>query len=83
MVQVLYRPLGRLIVLCVAALVTPLALASPHNVLADIHHNQLLKSTIPKNGDVNPYAVIIAPASAGAVHKGDVLIDNFNDKKNL
>ena len=40
-------------------------------------------STIPDNGDLNPYAVIVAPVSAGAIHQGDILIDNFNNLSNL
>jgi sugar lactone lactonase YvrE len=43
----------------------------------------LLTSTIPDNGDQNPYAIIIAPVSSGTVREGDVLIDNFNNSYNL
>ena len=39
-------------------------------------------STIPANGDVNPYALLVAPVSAGKIVKGDLLVDNFNDKGN-
>jgi hypothetical protein len=40
-------------------------------------------STIPENGDVNPYAVVVAPVSAGRIQRGDVLVSNFNDRNNL
>ena len=40
-------------------------------------------STIPDNGDLNPYAVFVAPASAGMIQKGDVIVDNFNNGSNL
>jgi hypothetical protein len=30
-------------------------------------------------GDVNPYAIVVAPVSAGKIHKDDVLVDNFNN----
>ena len=40
-------------------------------------------STVADNGDLNPYAVIVAPVSAGKIHKGDVLVDNFNKVSNL
>jgi hypothetical protein len=55
------------------------------------HHGQILgglrtlgtvASTTPANGDENPYAVLVAPVTAGAVHRGDVLVDNFNAKSN-
>ena len=35
------------------------------------------------NGDVNPYALLVAPVSIGKIKQGDVLVDNFNDKQNL
>src|ERR1700761_2072735 len=42
-----------------------------------------LGSTVPDNGDVNPYALLVAPVSIGKIKQGDVLVDNFNDKHNL
>ena len=38
---------------------------------------------MPANGDQNPYAIVIAPVSAGKIQKDDVLVDNFNDQNNL
>ncbi len=51
--------------------------------LASIHRHVTLTSTVPDNGDLNPYAVIVAPVSAGKIQKGDVLVDNFNKISNL
>ncbi len=51
--------------------------------LQSIHRHTTLTSTVPDNGDVNPYAIYVAPVSAGKIRKGDVLVDNFNDDKNL
>ncbi len=42
-----------------------------------------IASTVPGNGDVNPYGVAVVPASAGRLVRGDVLVSNFNDKANL
>ncbi len=56
---------------------------SPKSQLETIRHHKVLTSTIPENGDVNPYAVIVAPVSAGAIAKDDVLVDNFNNSANL
>jgi len=42
-------------------------------------------STIPANGDVNPYGVAFVPAnfpSGGAIAAGDVLVSNFNNSTN-
>lgn len=51
--------------------------------LETIHHHGTLTSTVPDNGDLNPYALVVAPISAGAIHQNDVLIDNFNNISNL
>jgi DNA-binding beta-propeller fold protein YncE len=59
------------------------AFAEPPSFLGTIHRHVLLASTVPDNGDLNPYAVVVAPVSAGKVEKGDVLVDNFNDRSNL
>ena len=39
-------------------------------------------STIPGNGDVNPYGVAVVPRSQGLLHRGDVLVSNFNNSSN-
>jgi len=51
--------------------------------LSRFHHHPTLTSTVPENGDQNPYAIVIAPVSAGLIAKGDVLVDNFNNSGNL
>ncbi len=51
--------------------------------LETLHRHITLGSTIPDNGDVNPYAVVVAPVSAGTIQKDDVLISNFNAISNL
>jgi predicted lipoprotein with Yx(FWY)xxD motif len=40
-------------------------------------------STVPANGDVNPYGIAVVPTSAGKLVKGDTLVSNFNDKANV
>lgn len=42
-------------------------------------------STVPSNGDVNPYGVVIAPKTVamGALQPGDILVSNFNNSNNL
>jgi hypothetical protein len=51
--------------------------------LATIHHHLTRASTVPANGDLNPYAVVVAPVTIGSIQKGDVLVTNFNNKGNL
>jgi len=59
------------------------AFAEQKGLLETIHRHKFLTSTIPANGDVNPYAVIVAPVSIGSIEKDDVLVDNFNNISNL
>jgi hypothetical protein len=40
-------------------------------------------STIPSNGDLNPYGVARVPATTGSLIKGNVLVSNFNNSSNL
>ena len=42
-------------------------------------------STIPSNGDVNPYGVAFVPSGfpGGVLNPGDVLVSNFNNSQNL
>lgn len=59
------------------------AMAEPQGFLETIHRHQTLALTSPENGDLNPYAVVVAPVTAGAISQGDVLISNFNNISNL
>jgi hypothetical protein len=43
-------------------------------------------STVPPNGDVNPYGVAVVPngfAAGGSIHPGDTLVSNFNAASNV
>lgn len=42
-----------------------------------------IASTVPGNGDVNPYGIVTVPRSVGLLQQGDLLISNFNDSGNL
>ena len=48
-----------------------------------LHHTSVIASTVPANGDVNPYGVAVVPHSTGDLVRGDVLVSNFNDKANV
>ena len=47
------------------------------------HNINIVSSTIPSNGDVNPYGVFRVPRSAGRLRRGDILVSNFNNSANL
>ena len=57
--------------------------AAAKGLLEVLHKHAILTSTVTDNGDLNPYAVVVAPVSAGRVNAGDVLVDNFNNVSNL
>jgi hypothetical protein len=57
--------------------------ADAPGLLDTIHRHITRTTTITNNGDLNPYAVVIAPVSAGKIQQGDVLVDNFNNVSNL
>ncbi|WP_347558406.1 hypothetical protein [Robbsia sp. KACC 23696] len=59
------------------------AQAAPVGLLETLHRNTTLVNTVPDNGDQNPYAIVVAPVSAGTIKQGDVLVDNFNNAANL
>jgi hypothetical protein len=57
--------------------------AAAAGYLPTIRRTLTRTSTVPANGDLNPYAVVVAPVSAGKIQKGDVLVTNFNNMSNL
>jgi len=59
------------------------ASAAPKGFLETIHRHVTLTSSVTDNGDLNPYAVVVAPVSARKIQKDDVLVDNFNNISNL
>jgi hypothetical protein len=62
---------------------TPSAAPQPAAFLGQLHGLTQIASTVPANGDVNPYGVAVVPASGGRLTAGDVLVSNFNDKANV
>ncbi len=57
--------------------------AEPAGFLETVHRHSVITSTVPDNGDQNPYAIVVAPVSSGTIQKDDVLITNFNNAGNL
>ena len=66
-------------VLALSWLVPGLAVAeSP----AALHSITTIASTVPANGDVNPYGIFVVPNTVGRLEKGNLLISNFNAASN-
>ena len=60
--------------------------ASPHghqSFISHFHKISTIASTVPGNGDVNPYGVAVVGRSQGHLNRASVLISNFNNKNNL
>ena len=51
--------------------------------VAPLHHITTLDSTVPANGDVNPYGVAVIPHGTGHLGRGNILVSNFNNKANV
>jgi hypothetical protein len=63
---------------------------SPLGATYAVASNQFLpeyrvSSTVPSNGDLNPYGIAFVPSgfpNGGKISPGDVLVSNFNDMNN-
>jgi hypothetical protein len=53
------------------------------NFIQNFHNIKTTASTVPGNGDVNPYGVAVVPVTTGSLEKDDILISNFNNSSNL
>jgi hypothetical protein len=77
----LYRAVTQVILLiCIAAILPIVANASGSFIgpLSTVS----VASTVPSNGDVNPYGVAFVRRSIGALVQGDILVSNFNNATN-
>jgi hypothetical protein len=58
------------------------ASAAPVPYLSHFTTVTQVASTVPANGDVNPYGVANVPFSTGSLVRGDTLVSNFNASNN-
>ncbi len=61
----------------------PAVFAASGTFLDSLHTLTQVASTVPNNGDVNPYGVAVVPTTVGSLVRGHVLVSNFNNRKNL
>jgi hypothetical protein len=59
------------------------ALAFDHPFTGQFSTISPVGSTVPANGDVNPYGIVNVRRSVGSLVQGDILISNFNNAENL
>jgi hypothetical protein len=51
--------------------------------LSELNRLSTVASTVPANGDINPYGVAVVPVSTGALAANSILVSNFNNSSNL
>ncbi len=69
--------------ICVAlALLPTLAVAGSGSFIGP-KTVSFVSSTVPADGDVNPYGVAVVPRSSGKLVQGHILVSNFNNSANL
>jgi hypothetical protein len=55
---------------------------NPPSYLSQFSKVTNIASTVPANGDVNPYGITVVPQSTGRLVAGDTLVSNFNNAAN-
>src|ERR1700689_5403122 len=63
--------------------VSGVALAANSPFIGPFNTVTPLTSTVPANGDENPYGIVTVPRTSGLLVRGDLLISNFNNSANL
>jgi hypothetical protein len=74
----------KLVILTVASLVSSAACWADDDrpFLDRFDTVNLIASTVPANGDINPYGVAVVPDSIGLLKRGQILVSNFNNAGN-
>lgn len=69
-----------------AAAASPTSLSASRTatapLLSTLRTVSTLSTTVPANGDVNPYGLVVVPRTSGKLKAGNLLVSNFNDKAN-
>ena len=74
---------GLLFAVLIACAVLPASAgAFDHPFIGQFSSFAQVGSTVPPNGDLNPYGIVNVPANFGSLVRGDTLISNFNDREN-
>lgn len=77
------RALPTILVLLLAFSVTATkSVADDDDVLKHLHKMSTVASTVPANGDINPYGVVEVQRTVGKLTQGHILVSNFNNYKN-
>ena len=79
------RTLASLLILSGSLLVAtnPVGADDEGSILQRLKTVRTLASTVPSNGDVNPYGIFEVPRGIGDLQQGHFLVSNFNAASNL
>jgi hypothetical protein len=79
------RLLAGLLAVCslISAGTAAAAAAANNSILDGLKHIRVLGTTVPGNGDVNPYGMAQVMSTVGKLKSGHILISNFNNSSNL
>jgi hypothetical protein len=72
-----------LCVLAVVAAFPAIAQAGRTPFLNRLSTVDMLGSTVPGNGDINPYGIAVVPNTSGNLVAGNIIISNFNASSNI
>ena len=75
--------LAAVLLTCGLGSVPSTAWAAGGSFLKPLHTITPIASTVPANGDQNPYGVAVVRHSIGALVTGNILVSNFNNSANL
>jgi hypothetical protein len=70
-------------VLTAGLAIAPASATSSGSFIGKFSKTTMIASTVPANGDVNPYGVALVQQSQGNLVQGNVLVSNFNNSKNI
>jgi len=71
------------LILAAASAALPALAAAQGAVLPSLTINSVVASTVPGNGDINPYGIVQVKRSTGRLVAGNILISNFNASSNF
>jgi hypothetical protein len=60
----------------------PALASSGPSFLGQFHKLSTIASTVPANGDVNPYGIVVLNQTVGRLRAGNILVSNFNNRAN-
>lgn len=77
------RPLSASLLCLVVFTIGTTARGDDKSFIGNFNTVDIMSSTVPSNGDVNPYGVARVPVTRGSLVEGRYLISNFNDSGNF